>query len=90
MQLIMGGINGDYLTNITLNAAAETQEVLAAVAYATDMDLLFDWCWNNGIPLKYYGRLDEGVRSNLPSCPRSYPASRPVSNAASFSITMRR
>lgn len=25
------------------------------------MDLLFDWCWNNSIPLKYYGRLDEGV-----------------------------
>ncbi|NJL50706.1 MAG: phospholipase [Blastochloris sp.] len=61
MQLMMGGINGNYLTNITLNAAAETQEVLAAVAYATEMDILFDWCWNNGIPLKYYGRLDEGV-----------------------------
>lgn len=61
MQLMMGGINGNYLTNITLNAAAETQEVLAAVAYATEMDLLFDWCWKNGIPLKYYGRLDEGV-----------------------------
>jgi|GEM_PF-3526150 hypothetical protein len=52
MQLMMGGINGNYLTNITLNAAVETQEVLAAVAYATEMDLLFDWCWNNGIPLK--------------------------------------
>jgi hypothetical protein len=57
----MGGINGNYLTNITLNAAAETQEVLAAVAYATEMDLLFDWCWTNRIPLKFYGRLDEGV-----------------------------
>jgi hypothetical protein len=61
MHLILGGINGNYLTNITLNAAAETQEVLAAVAYATEMDLLFDWCWNNGIPLKYFGRLDPGV-----------------------------
>lgn len=61
MQLMLGGINGNYLTNITLNAAAETQEVLAAVAYSTEMDLLFDWCWNNKIPLKYYGRLDEGV-----------------------------
>jgi len=61
MQLMMGGINGNYLTNITLNAAAETQEVLAAVAYATDMDLLFEWCFKNSIPLKYYGRLDEGV-----------------------------
>ncbi|EAV40428.1 hypothetical protein SIAM614_21400 [Stappia aggregata IAM 12614] len=58
---MMGGINGNYLTNITLQATAETQEVLAAVAYSTEMDLLFDWCWDNGIPLKYYGRLDEGV-----------------------------
>jgi hypothetical protein len=57
----MGGINGNYLTNITLNAAVDTQEVLAAVAYATEMDLLFDWCWDNSIPLKYYGRLDDGV-----------------------------
>ncbi len=61
MKLMMGGVNGHFLTNITLEAAAETQEVLAAVAYATKMDLLFDWCWNNGIPLKYYGRLDDGV-----------------------------
>ena len=64
MKLILGGINGNYLTNITLNAAAETQEVLAAVAYATEMNLLFDWCWEKGIPLKYYGRLDEGVAVN--------------------------
>jgi hypothetical protein len=61
MQLMLGGINGNYLTNITLNAAAETQEVLAAVAYSTEMGLLFDWCWNNHIPLKYFGRLDAGV-----------------------------
>jgi hypothetical protein len=61
MQLMMGGINGNYLTNITLNAANDTQEVLAAVAYATEIDLLFDWCWNNSIPLRYYGRLDDGV-----------------------------
>src|SRR6056297_1813180 len=61
MHLIMGGINGNYLRNITENAASETQEVLAAVAYATDSALLFDWCWKNAIPLKFYGRLDDGV-----------------------------
>lgn len=61
MQMILGGINGNYLTNITLSAVDETQEVLAAVAYATEMSLLFDWCWNNSIPLKYFGRLDDGV-----------------------------
>lgn len=61
MQLMMGGINGNYLRNITENAAVDTQEVLAAVAYATDAALLFDWCWSHSIPLKFYGRLDEGV-----------------------------
>ena len=57
----MNGINGNYLQNIVSNSAENTEEVLAAVAYATDGRLLFDWCWNNNIPLKYYGRLDEGV-----------------------------
>lgn len=61
MQLMMGGINGNYLRNITENAASDTQEVLAAVAYATDISLLFDWCWGNSIPLRFYGRLDDGV-----------------------------
>jgi len=61
MRLIMGGINGQYLRNITENAADETQEVLAAVAYATESSLLFEWCWKNSIPIRYYGRLDDGV-----------------------------
>lgn len=61
MRLILGGINGDYLTNIVLNCAKETHEVWAAVAYATDSALLFDWCRSNDIPLTYYGRLDEDV-----------------------------
>lgn len=58
MRLIMGGVNGHYLRNITENYAKQTEEVLAAVAYAADSSLLFDWCWLNKIPLKYYGRLD--------------------------------
>jgi hypothetical protein len=61
MRLIMGRINGHYLRNIIENAASDTEEVLAAVAYAVDSSLLFDWCWANKIPLKYYGRLDEGI-----------------------------
>ncbi len=61
MRLILGGINGHYLRNITENSAAETEEVLAAVAYAADSSLLFDWCWNNKIPLKFWGRLDDTV-----------------------------
>ncbi|MDY0885427.1 phospholipase D family protein [Dongia soli] len=61
MRLIMGGINGYYLQNITGNCASETNEVLAAVAYASDSRLLFDWCWENRIPIKFYGRLDDRV-----------------------------
>lgn len=44
---LMSKINYDYLANTTLRAAHDTQEVLAAVAYATDISLLFDWCWKN-------------------------------------------
>ena len=65
MRLIMNGINGHYLRNIVENSAKNTEEVRAAVAYATDADLLFNWCWKNEIPLKYYGRLDEGIAVNI-------------------------
>lgn len=61
MRLILGGINGDYLRNITENASADTEKVFAAVAYAQDSTLLFDWCWENSIPLMYWGRLDQSV-----------------------------
>ncbi len=67
MKLIMNGINGKYLRDILLklDSVEKTDEVLAAVAYATDTSLLFDWCWNNNIPLKYYGRLDDGVAVSI-------------------------
>ncbi len=66
MRLVLGGVNGHYLLNITLNAASETEEVIAAVAYATDATLLFDWCWNHNVPLKFFGRLDDGVAVSVP------------------------
>jgi hypothetical protein len=66
MRFILGGVNGEYLRDITLSAANETDEVLAAVAYATDGDLLFEWCWDNKIPLKFYGRLDDCVAVGVP------------------------
>lgn len=66
MRLILGGINGNYLRDITENCAPETEEVLAAVAYATDASLLFDWCWDRSIPLKFYGRLDDCVAVTTP------------------------
>jgi hypothetical protein len=66
MKLILGGINGHYLRDITENAARETEEVLAAVAYATHTELLFDWCATNQIPLRFYGRLDDQVAVTVP------------------------
>ncbi|WP_210163301.1 phospholipase D family protein [Niveispirillum irakense] len=57
----MNGINGNYLQYITENHSADTEEVIAAVAYATESSLLFDWCLEREIPLTFYGRLDEDV-----------------------------
>ncbi|MYF06733.1 MAG: phospholipase [Rhodospirillaceae bacterium] len=66
MKLILGGINGQYLRNITENHFRDTEMVVAAVAYATDASLLFDWCWRHNIPLKFYGRLDDSVAVKTP------------------------
>ena len=66
MRLILGGVNGHYLRNITEDSATETDEVWAAVAYATDSRLLFEWCLEHEIPLKFYGRLDDTVAVSSP------------------------
>ncbi len=66
MKLILGGINGEYLREIVDNAAEETERVDAAVAYATDGALLFDWCLQKRIPLRFWGRFDEGVPVSVP------------------------
>lgn len=70
MRLIFGGINADYLRNLIEEAGAiangtrVTESVWAAVAYATDAKdsgSLVRWCFDNDIPLKFWGRLDEQV-----------------------------
>ncbi len=61
MKLMLGGINGNYLREITENGVQDTEYVKAAVAYATKEDLLFDWCYDHSIPLNFWGRFDEGV-----------------------------
>lgn len=65
MQMILGQINGNYLRDITERAALETEYVEAAVAYASDASLLFEWCWAQKIPLYYWGRYDDGVPVGL-------------------------
>ncbi|SDF29284.1 phospholipase D-like domain-containing protein [Bosea robiniae] len=66
MKLILGGINGQYLRDIFDGMQGSVEEVVAAVAYATNASLLFDWCWDNKIPLKFYGRLDEDIAVAIP------------------------
>jgi hypothetical protein len=61
MRLVLGGVNGLYLREILDNAAELVERVDAAVAYATDDRLLFDWCWKNEVPLRFWGRFDEAV-----------------------------
>ncbi|MER9526589.1 phospholipase D family protein [Mesorhizobium sp. M0292] len=63
---MLNGINGGYLRNILLNASDQTERVDAAVAYASENDLLFDWCWDNKIPLRFWGRFDEQVPVSIP------------------------
>lgn len=61
MRLILNAINREYLRNIIENSARTTERVDAAVAYVTKEDLLFNWCWENKIPLRFWGRFDEDV-----------------------------
>lgn len=66
MRLILGGVNGEYLLDVMLAAEDETEGVTAAVAYATNSRLLFDWCWDKKIPLTFYGRLDPDIAVSIP------------------------
>jgi hypothetical protein len=59
MRLILNGINGHYLRYIPDNCLQDTELVEAAVAYATEESLLFEWCWDHDIPLRFWGRFDE-------------------------------
>lgn len=70
MKLILGGINGEYLADILLQAERivegkrVTEEVWAAVAYASGLHhsgMLLKWCFDNAVPLKFWGRLDATV-----------------------------
>lgn len=78
MQLILGGINGRYLRELVDNAGDETERVDAIVAYASDMSLLFDWCWDKSIPLRFWGRFDEGLPVSLPILKKFLERSSPA------------
>lgn len=66
MKLVLGGLNGEYLLDIVESAAAVTERVDAAVAYARESSLLFDWCWDKRVPLRFWGRFDDSVPVSVP------------------------
>ncbi len=66
MELILNGVNGRYLRNILENGKELTTRVDAAVAYASDAELLFDWCWHREKPLRFWGRFDDQVPISVP------------------------
>lgn len=66
LRFVLGGVNGLYLREILENAGDRVERVDAAVAYATSEQLLFDWCWNLEVPLRFWGRFDEGVPVSIP------------------------
>lgn len=66
MKLILNGVNGRYLRDVMEGAGDQVERVDAAVAYATDNRLLFDWCWDCKVPVRFWGRFDDGVPVSLP------------------------
>lgn len=65
-RLILNRVNGRYLREIPDNVARDCERVEAAVACATKEDPLFEWCWENSIRLRFWGRFDH----SLPVSPR--------------------
>ena len=59
MQIVMGGLNGVWLENLMSSSVGKASRVTAAVAYATQNCPFFEHCKNNGLPLTFYGLLDE-------------------------------
>jgi hypothetical protein len=61
MKFIAGGLNGEYLSNLANQSIENTNEVLAAIAYASSDPYLFKICRNKQIKLRYWGRYDRFV-----------------------------
>ena len=66
MKLVLGRLNATDLRVIRDQGLSKTTSVYAAVAYANEASLIFDWCWENDIPLKYWGRFDHEVPVSTP------------------------
>jgi hypothetical protein len=65
MKVITNGINESYLIELLENAPDDIEMVKAAVAYASDDELL-KFCLARKIPLMFYGRMDHSMPVSLP------------------------
>ena len=67
MQVVMGTLNGVWLSNILMQSIASCKLIRAAVAYAQAGNPLFEHCKRNEVRLIYYGLLDQdgAVPTNL-------------------------
>lgn len=67
MLIIGNGLNGQYLKNALVRAPEGIEWVKAAVAYASGSPELIDYCTERGIPLYFWGRMDESfpVTANI-------------------------
>lgn len=62
MKLIGNVTNGQYFADIVNNLKADQiSEVWVAVAYATSKTEIFDFCFDNKIPVKFFGRYDKSI-----------------------------
>lgn len=66
MRVVMGEMNGVRLLTLMNGSVGKCSRVSAAVAYATQSDPFFEHCQQHGMPLDYYGLLDEGAAVSLP------------------------
>ena len=66
MDLILGHLTKSFLRSLLDKAQGETESVKAAIAYAHDTNTLLNFCEKFGVPLRFWGRFDQGVPVSLP------------------------
>jgi hypothetical protein len=65
LKLIAGGLNGQYLKELLLNAPSDIEWVKAAIAYAGGTPELIDFCVDRKLRMEFWGRLDPSIPISL-------------------------
>ena len=66
MRVVMGEMNGVRLLDLMNLSVGKCSRATAAVAYASRSDPFFEHCVASGIPVDFYGLLDETGAVSLP------------------------